>query len=442
MEVEDAEPIDLTVIAAALDALAAGQRPVLDGVPAELLLPLQGLAETIASRDRADLGHTVDFSMQASETMVAVARITGEVRTIDQKTGGMSAAIEELNASMNQIASFSTTSSEEMNHAAGLMRDGARSVSSAAGSIDAISASVAGMAGKVDALEEASEQIGDILGSIDAIAKQTNLLALNATIEAARAGEAGRGFAVVANEVKALSSQTSKATEDINQRIERLRADVGELLAAMREADRAVGEGRAVTDAANEQIASVNDLVAANAVRLGEVSNIVSEQAAATAELSRNIVEIVRAVEVVGGHAEATVEAVSGTEKLVATLFGSFDNREIKDFVLYRAKSDHVLWKKHLAEMVVGLKQLSAGELSDHHSCRLGKWYDRIDDPGIRNHPAFAQLAGPHKLVHDHGKAAAALFGRGDLAGATAEIDLMEQASVDVVRLLDELIAR
>jgi methyl-accepting chemotaxis protein len=58
-------------------------------------------------------------------------------------------------------------------------------------------------------------KIEDVAEEIKAIASQTNLLALNATIEAARAGEAGKGFAVVAGEVKALSGQTTQATENV-----------------------------------------------------------------------------------------------------------------------------------------------------------------------------------------------------------------------------------
>jgi methyl-accepting chemotaxis protein len=68
-------------------------------------------------------------------------------------------------------------------------------------------------------LESSAQAIGEVVDLIRSIAAQTNLLALNATIEAARAGEAGRGFSVVASEVKALASQTAKATDDIAAQI-------------------------------------------------------------------------------------------------------------------------------------------------------------------------------------------------------------------------------
>src|SRR5215211_6779506 len=69
-----------------------------------------------------------------------------------------------------------------------------------------------------------AQRIDEVVGFIRSIAGQTNLLALNATIEAARAGEAGRGFAVVASEVKALATQTAKATEEISSQIAEIQA--------------------------------------------------------------------------------------------------------------------------------------------------------------------------------------------------------------------------
>jgi methyl-accepting chemotaxis protein len=103
---------------------------------------------------------------------------------------------------------------------------------------------------------------------ITGIAGQTNLLALNATIEAARAGEAGKGFAVVAGEVKALASQTAKATETIASQIAAIQGETRHAVDAMRTIGATIDEMRTVA--------------------LG-VAAAMEEQGAATSEIVRNV---------------------------------------------------------------------------------------------------------------------------------------------------------
>jgi len=82
-------------------------------------------------------------------------------------------------------------------------------------------------------LNDTSESIKDLelktlnaeslIGKINNISLQTNLLALNASIEAARAGQYGKGFTVVAEEIRNLSTETSKVTAVIAEIIKELR---------------------------------------------------------------------------------------------------------------------------------------------------------------------------------------------------------------------------
>jgi methyl-accepting chemotaxis protein len=82
---------------------------------------------------------------------------------------------------------------------------------------------------EIEELRNEIDRVGSVAEGIGAIAKQTNLLALNATIEAARAGDAGKGFAVVAGEVKNLSGQTGKATDEITEVVNNLRTRIAAL---------------------------------------------------------------------------------------------------------------------------------------------------------------------------------------------------------------------
>jgi methyl-accepting chemotaxis protein len=134
-----------------------------------------------------------------------------------------------------------------------------------------------------------ANKVGEVVELIKHIAEQTNLLALNATIEAARAGTAGRGFSVVANEVKALASQTAKATEEIGARVSQIQMTIRNSVADLRGIVSTIGHMQSIAveiAAAVQQQTTVTHDIARNAQLVATSTREVTQTVAAIEEAS------------------------------------------------------------------------------------------------------------------------------------------------------------
>lgn len=202
----------------------------------------------------ANAAHTADQANAASASAEQISQTAMIVAT----------AVEEMNASINEIAK----------NAAQVAMVATSAVKTADSTNDTITK-----------LGHSSAEIGKVNKVITFIAQQTNLLALNATIEAARAGEAGKGFAVVAHEVKALSKQTAKASDDISQKIEAIQTDT-------KGAIEAITEITAIINQINDMQNTIASAVEEQTATTNEISRNVSEAAKGTSDIAKNIGQV------------------------------------------------------------------------------------------------------------------------------------------------------
>ncbi|MBJ7405007.1 MAG: HAMP domain-containing protein [Bradyrhizobium sp.] len=222
-----------------------------------------------------------DIAKSLSAQSQAVAMASTQALGSSQ---AVSAAAEELSASIREIAGqVARTSTVTKSAVAG--REQARST-------------IQALSGSVKKIAEVSDLIGGIAG-------QTNLLALNATIEAARAGEAGRGFAVVAAEVKSLSDQTAKSTEEIGRLIAEIQASTQAAVDAVETMGGHIVEIDGVTTSV---AAAMEEQDAATR----EITRSISESASAAKEVSAKISNVSRDAASVDERAAEVRQTIAG----------------------------------------------------------------------------------------------------------------------------------
>jgi methyl-accepting chemotaxis protein len=262
-----------------------------------VLLRLAAERDVRAARIRAERFTRIDNASTAFdgdvaglvEDVIAVARdlqrmaaqMAERASENGQRSAGVAIAASQASQNMGEIASRG----EELTTMLSSLED---VVTNAGAAIRNAVARVSEGTVHTRILLEAADEIRDVTGLIDGIARTTTLLSLNAAIEAARAGKAGEGFAVVAAEVKSLSSQTRMAAAEIAERIGHIHAAIAEVSAGHRQMGSAIAtvetlSGSVVQAVARQVLATRS--IASNVGEAGYATGHIHESAD---EISRN----------------------------------------------------------------------------------------------------------------------------------------------------------
>jgi methyl-accepting chemotaxis protein len=306
-----------------------------------LLLSLDKMKEALRLQRDAEQA-AADSKQREHEQQIARRRqLEEQIAGFRDAVGTMlDTMTERMTRTAQTLSSIANDANDRANGAAGAAKETSANVSTVAAAAEQLGASVKDISHQLDratqvvakagevargangtilGLAESAKRIDDVVNLIRAIAEQTNLLALNATIEAARAGEAGRGFAVVASEVKALATQTAKATEDISAQITTVQVSTEETVDKIKLIS-------SVMEEINELTVTIAAAIREQDAAAGEITRSIHYAATATENVSENVAGTSKAIGDTNQAAMDVIDAADYFTNHSKALRGSVDD--------------------------------------------------------------------------------------------------------------------
>lgn len=220
------------------------------------------------------------------------------------------ATVNEVRATVTETAERAQSVAETAQLSVDISRNGTNSVQETVEAMELIRRRVEDIADNILELSEHTQQIGEIIATVNNLADQSRMLALNASVEAARAGEEGKGFAVVAMEVRNLADQNRDATVQV-------REILGEIQRATNSAVMVTEEGSKGVDAGQTKVNNAGEAIKELSKAIEEAAMAAMQIAASTRQQTIGMDQLTDAMRTIK---HATTETVSSTMQVEASV--------------------------------------------------------------------------------------------------------------------------